>query len=384
MQQLMRVRLVALTLTVAAIGAVGLSACGSDSSGQARTLLQQTFGGHHRVQSGNLSFNLTVNPTGSSTLTTPITISFAGPFQSLGAGKLPRSNFTVTLAGLGKSGSLGLVSTGQNGFVTLAGASYQLPAATFQKLESSFSGLTSSGSGGSGSGSVLAKLGIDPLRWLVNPSIAGTETLGGAQTTHLRAGVNVAALLGDISTFLQKASSLGLSTTSGIPASISAASRTKIANEIRNPRFDVWTGTTDRTPRKLVIALTLPVTGQISTLLGGLRSADIALTMEYANLNQPQTITAPGNLRPFNEFTAKLKGIEQAIQGAVGSTLGGTAGTTSSGTATSASPPTPAPTNTGSATTSTPANVRNYNQCIQAAGTDVSKMQSCAPLLQAK
>jgi hypothetical protein len=386
MHQLIRGRVVALTLTAAALGAVGLSACGSGSSGEAKTLLQQTFGGHHRVQSGNLSFNLTVNPTGSSTLTTPITISFAGPFQSLGAGKLPQSNFTVSLSGLGKSGSLGLVSTGQNGFVTLAGASYQLPAATFQKLESSFSGLTSSGSGGSGAGSVLAKLGIDPLRWLVNPSIAGNESVGGAQTTHIKAGVNVAALLGDLNTFLQKASSLGLSTTSGIPTSISAATKAKIANEIRNPRFDVWTGTSDKTPRKLVIALTLPVTGQISTLLGGLRSADIALTMEYANLNQPQTITAPSNLRPFSEFTAKLKGIEQAIQGAVGGTLGGTAGVTSSssGTATSATPTTQAPTNSGAATTSTPANVRNYSQCIQAAGTDVSKMQSCAALLQAK
>jgi hypothetical protein len=386
MHQLIRVRLVALTLTAAAVAAAGLSACGSSSSGQARALLQQTFGGHHRVESGNLSFNLTVNPTGSSTLTTPITISFAGPFQSVGAGKLPRSNFTITLSGLGKSGSLGLVSTGQNGFVTLAGASYQLPAATFQQLESSFSGLTSSGSGGSGSGSVLAKLGIDPLRWLVNPSIAGTETVRGAQTTHIRSGVNVSALLGDLNTFLQKASSLGLSTASGIPTSISGATKTKIANEIQNPRFDVWTGTTDKTPRKLVIALTLPVTGQLSSLLGGLRSADIALTMEYANLNQPQTITAPGNLRPFSEFTAKLKGIEQAIQGAVGSSLGGAAGTTSSdtGTAGSASATTPAPANTGAATTSTPANVRNYTQCIEAAGTDVSKMQSCAPLLQAK
>jgi hypothetical protein len=229
---------------------------------------------------------------------------------------------------------------------------------------------------------VLAKLGIDPLRWLVNPSIAGAETVAGAQTTHIKAGVNVAALLGDLNTFLQKASSLGLSSASGIPTSISAATKAKIANEIRNPRFDVWTGTSDKTPRKLVIALTLPVTGQISTLLGGLRSADIALTMEYANLNQPQTITAPSNLRPFSEFAAKLKGIEQAIQGAVGGAAGVTS--SSSGTATSASPTTPAPTNSGAATTSTPANVRNYSQCIEAAGTDVSKMQSCAALLQAK
>ncbi len=115
----------------------------------------------------------------------------------------------------------------------------------------------------------LSKLGINPLHWVNDPTIVGTETIGGAETTHIRAGINVAALLGDLNTFLGKASS----STKVIPGTISAAKRQKIAAEIKNPTVDVWTGNSDNTLRKLSLDLSFPVSGEISTLLGGTTSA---------------------------------------------------------------------------------------------------------------
>ena len=64
----------------------------------ARSLLKQTFGGAHTVKSGVLGFTLTMNPSGSSTLTTPISFSLTGPFQSRGTGKLPASDFTIGIS----------------------------------------------------------------------------------------------------------------------------------------------------------------------------------------------------------------------------------------------------------------------------------------------
>ena len=95
----------ALVLLGAALALAGLAACGSDSSGQAQSLLKQTFSGPHKVQSGNLTVNLTITPSGSTTLTGPVSLSFGGPFQSLGNGKLPESAFTVTVSALGKTGA---------------------------------------------------------------------------------------------------------------------------------------------------------------------------------------------------------------------------------------------------------------------------------------
>jgi hypothetical protein len=345
---------------LAGVSALALAACGSSSHGSATSLLKETFGGNHTVNSGNLNFSVTVDPTGSSTLTTPITLSFGGPFQSQGQGKLPKSNFNVSISADGKSGTLGILSTGTAGFVTLQGVSYQLPASTFQKLESSFAGLTSSSGGGSGSGT-LSRLGIHPLSWLTNPSVVGNETVGGTQTTHIRAGVNVAALLVDINTLLQKASSLGASSAASGITTISPTSRQKIASEVKNPTFDVWTGTSDKTIRRLAISLTVPVTGQISSLLGGMRTAQIGLSMQYSNLNQPQTITAPTTIRPFSEFQAKLQSLLSTVQGlGAGSTSGGTSSPSSGGSS---------------------SQVQSYSQCILNAHNDIAKMQRCASLI---
>ncbi len=356
-------------LLVAAVSSVVLAACGSSSgsSENAASLLKQTFTGSHTVSSGNLSFTLTVSPSGSSTLTGPITLSFGGPFQSRGTGKLPASNFNISFGALGQSGSIAILSTGTAGYVTVQGTSFQLPAASFQKLESSFSQLSSSPAGSSGSGN-LSKLGIDPLHWLVNPSVVGTETVGGAQTTHIQASVDVAALLGDVDTFLQKASSLGVSGATSLPTSIPQATKTRIAGEVKNPTVDVWTGNDDKTLRKLSLNLTVPVSGQVSSSLGGLNSAGIGLSLQYANLNQPQTITPPTNVRPYSEFQTELQSFLGQVEGSLGGAATRSTGSTGS-------------TGSGSAA---PAKITNYSKCIQAAGGDVSKMQRCAALLSGK
>ena len=298
------------------LSSLAVAACGSSSnnSGQAGPLLKETFSGSHPVNSGNLNFSLTLTPSGSSTLKGPISLSFGGPFQSLGTGKLPKSNFNVSLSAQGKTDSLGLISTGTAGYVTLQGVSYQLPAATFQKLESSFAGVASSPS---------RRVGLRSTRQARHPPVGLAErpvggrpdSVAGTDTTHIRATINVSQLLADLDTFLQKASSVGVSGASKIPTSISPSTRSQIASEVQNPTFDVWTGNSDKTVRKLVIGLTLPVTGQVSTLLGGLSSAGIALTMSYGDLNQPQTISAPTTVRAVQRVRVEAEDVPDRDRG---------------------------------------------------------------------
>ena len=355
------------------LASLAVAACGSASSGSANpnTLLSQTFTGTHKVSSGDLNLTLTIDPSGSSVLNGPITLSFGGPFQTRGASKLPESNFTVSATALGQNVALGIISTGTAGYVTFQGASYQMPQATFQKLESSFAQLTATPGAGSGSGT-LGKLGIQPLHWLTHPTVVGTENVGGVQTTHIHAGVNVNALLTDLNTVLEKASSLGVSGASSLKSGIPAADRTKIASEVKNPSVDIWTGTSDKTIRRLTLTLTLPVTGKTSSELGGLTSADIGLTMQYSDLNQPQTIKAPTTVRPFSEFQSKLSAFVQELRGAAAGALGGSTGSSSGSSSGSSG---------GTTSTGPSANVARYSQCIQSAGGDVAKMQKCASLL---
>ncbi len=345
-----------LCLLAVPLAALTIAACGSSSSGSATALLRQTFSGSHTVNSGNLNVNLTLTPSGSSTLKGPISFTFGGPFDSLGKGKLPKSNFNIAISALGHTGSLGILSTGTTGYVTLQGTSYQLPSSTFQQLESSFSSLTSSSGGGAGS-STLSKLGINPMDWLVHPTVAGSDNVGGTNTTHIKAGINVQALLSDLNTFLGKASSLRVSGAASLPTSISPSTQTRIAGEVEQPRVDVWTGGSDKTLRKLLLSLRLPVTGQLSSLLGGLNSTQISLSMQYANLNQPQTIAAPTSVAPFTQFQTKLRSLLSALQSAVGGAVQGSTGSgsssggSSSGGSSSSGSPARAPRATASAGT---------------------------------
>jgi hypothetical protein len=350
-------------LVASALMCLTVAACGSsgaDPSGSAQTLLRQTFAGGQSVHSGILDFALSAQPAGSSTLTTPVAFSLSGPFQSRGAGQIPESNFTFSISGLGRHGQLGVISTGTAGYVTLDGAAYPLPAADFQKLESSFSSASSS-SGGHGG---LAGLGINPEHWLSHPSIVGTTTLNGASTTHIHSGVNVSALLSDLNTFLAKKGSAAGAKVGSIPA----ATQQRIASEVHNATVDVWTGASDHLLRRLVLDLTIPVTGQISTLLGGLRSAALALTIQYSDLNQPETITAPSQTQPYSAFQAKLRSLFSTVSGGLNGITGGGA---ASGTAGSGS----------SSSSGSTAGANAYSQCISQANGDVLKMQKCAPLL---
>lgn len=350
-------------LLLGAIAAsLALAACGSSStsgsSGNAQSLLKQTFASGKPVKSGVLGISLTLNPSGSSTLTTPISFSISGPFQSRGSGKLPQSNFTVAVSALGRKGQLGIVSTGTSGYVTLEGAAYQLPAADFQRLESGFSSVGGSSRGGGG----LSALGISPQHWLTNASIVGSDNIGGTDTTHIRAGVNVTALLQDINSLLSKASS---STGTKLPSSIPPATQQKIAAAIKNATVDVWTGKSDKVLRKLALNLNVPVTGRLSTLAGGMTSALIGFSLQYSDVNQPQTIAAPANVHPYSEFTDKLRSLLTGLSGSVG------AGSLGSGTTGSS----------GSGSSATTDKIKKYSQCIQNAGQDVTKMQKCASVL---
>jgi hypothetical protein len=311
-------------LLTAGLAVVALAGCGSSAragsagggagadSASAASLLKETFTGAHNLSSGVLAATLTVEPTGSNTLTAPITLSFGGPFESHGAGKLPESDFSITLSESGHGVNLGILSTGAAGYVSLDGTSYRLPAASFQKVEQSFA--SASGSGQSSGTGLLGGLGIDPLGWLVHPVIAGAAVIGDASTTEIRAGLDVAGLLGDLSAFLAKASASGIAGANTLHLGLSAATRQKIAAEVRAPAVDVWTGNADHTMRRLEIALTLPVSGTASSVLGGLSSARIALAFQYSDLNDPRKIVAPSSAQPFSAFTARLGSLVQGLE----------------------------------------------------------------------
>jgi hypothetical protein len=335
--------------------ALAVGGCGQSSGHVAslnpQTLLHQTFSAGHTVKSGVLDFSLVITPTGSSLIQAPLSLSLAGPFQGRGTGKSPESAFTIAFSGLGRHGSFGVRTTASGAYVELEGTYYALPASDFSKLQSS---LGDSATRGSAPG--LSTLGINPQGRLSDPRIVGTQTVDGALTEHLHASVNVPALLRSLDRVLARETTSLHTTVNHIPP----ATARMIAADVRHPTVDVYTGKSDSTLRRLVIAATVPTSGAVSTRLGGLTTASFRLTLNYSQLNRPQTIAAPSDVHSAAELQTALHSIVGQIASGLGDGTGSAATSPAAGSKTA---------------------VSRYSRCINGADGNVTKMQKCAKLL---
>lgn len=355
-----------LAVLAVALTATVLAACGSsdgpgsadDPARDAATILQQTFSGAKSIKSGQLGLTLKTQGKGAK----PTTIALTGPFQSNGTDKVPSFDLTLALANQGQTFTVGGTSTGTKGYLTVAGTSYVLDDKTFAGFAKGYTSSQRSSTAPKDA-PTIAKLGIDPRRWLTAPKIAGSTTAGGADTIHVVAGIAVPALLRDLNQLLGKAGGAKVPATGGsVPKALTAAQLTEAQKAISGVKVDVFTGTSDKTLRRMVVAFDLTLTP--GKTLYGFAGGRVTLDLTISDLNQPQTITAPADAQPFSVLQKQLKSVVSGLQG------GGTTGSDSSSGG------------GGTATTESDATASSkYLTCLQKAGDDLAEVQKCASLV---
>jgi hypothetical protein len=306
-----------------------LSACGGDSSGSAQALLGETFSGHTQIEKGNVKLSLALGASGSSASTKPLAVVLSGPFESVGAGKLPRFALQLQLSAAGHGLQAGATSTGSALFVELAGTWFSTPSSTYKALEESYARTTKKASSAKVR-STFSSLGIEPGRWLSDPTKIGTATVGGEATIHLTAAVDIPAFLADVTKLSQAGSSLGLGSVpgaAGAGGTLSPAVIGELAKSIKSAHVDVYTGEQDHLLRRLEVTATITATPQTQTLLGGLSSADLSVQLELSDLNKAQTIAAPSNAEPPTQLLPALQQLVGVLEGSSGSASGTSSGT---------------------------------------------------------
>jgi hypothetical protein len=349
--------LFALPLLVAGCG-------GSSGGGDASTsqLLKDTFSGGKTVKSGKLDVSLGFEAKGLPTLTGPVALKLSGPFQSEGAGKLPKFDFDLALAAGGQTVQAGAVSLGDNGFLKFGGRAYTVDKALFDQFKTGYE-KSQAQAKGKDAGPSFSALGVDPARWLKDARKVGKADVGGTSTFHITSGVDVPRFLADVNKLLSKAKNLGGSTTQSVPQGLSPTVQSIIERSVKSAQVDVYTGESDHTLRRLALNVSLVVPKDAQKSAGGLKSGELRFDLQIADLNSDQTIKAPANPRPLSD-----------LQQALGVLQGG--GSTSAGTSTTPSTTTPQTTTTPSAGAP-----KAYLDCVQKAGTDIAKVQQCAGLL---
>jgi len=187
--------------------------------------------------------------------------------------------------------------------------------------------------------------------------------VGGTETYHITAGLDIPRFLQDVNTLLGKASSLGQG---NLPSNLSAEQARAIARSVKSAKLDVWTGKDDKTLRRLRIELGISVPADLRKQANGLRTGVLVFDLTIADLNESQEISEPKDARPLSELTDALGG----SLGGAGQLPGGGATTPPAQT----TPALPAPSGGGGQS-------QEYLDCLAKAKNDISKVQKCADLL---
>jgi hypothetical protein len=342
---------VLLSLLLALVFAVAACGGGSDDEASSSTdvneLLKQTFTGSKDVKSGNLDLALKVEAQGGeSQVQGPVSISLSGPFQAQDEGKLPKFKLEAAFEGAGQSIKAGATSTGDKGYLSFQGTDYVVEDRVFDQFKAGFEQAQKQGSDQKQS---FASLGMDPRNWLTDPQNAGDSKVGDDDTIKITGGIDVAKLLDDVNNALSKASALGLGGAGQVPEKLTEQQKREVAEAVKDPRVEIYTGKEDTILRRLVVNLGIDDKASGSS---GTVGFDVSIT----DLNEDQDIAEPADAKPFKDLLGQLGGLG----------LGG-AGGASSGS--------------GSGGSSSSEDLEKFSQCITEAGEDVEKARKCSDLL---
>lgn len=339
----MRPQVRLLMLLAALVAAVTLVACGgSDSETEDRSateILEETFQGGDGVDSGVLTLALDIEAQEGSGTGTSNSLKLTGPFEVAESDdEMPKFDFDLTIAAPGaQSLQAGAISTGDAGFLSFQGTDYAVGDELFAQFRDSF--LQAQREADEQDQPTLQALGIDPNAWVVDPQKAGTEEIGGVETEHITAGVDVDRLLEDLQRSAEQASGAAGQATQLSPEDVAS-----VRDQIDSATVDVFTGTEDLRLRRLVVDVTL-------------KTGSAAFTLEIADLDEPQDIQAPSDPKPVEELVQQF----QQLFGGLGATGGAVPGASGSGDAAG--------------------DDQRYLACVQEAGQDVEKLQACAKFL---
>ncbi len=300
-----------------------IAACGGGGKATAKAtaarLVSQAFSASHAVDSGHLALSLTLMLDGVKQLSgEPVTVDVSGPFERDAGGQLA-ADLAVSVTAAATTAKLGIDLAPGHLYLGVGGLFYDLKRQGGGATGLGEVGPTgdSGASGATGASGLLGMLGIDPRGWLKNPHDAGTAEIGGVQTEHLSAGVDVAKMLGDVAKLAAGAAATG---SSGVSAP--ASSLALLAQAINSAKVDIYTGAEDHILRRFDLAVAFSVPAIASGVLGGLSGGSLDLDATLTELNQPQTVAPPANVQPQSHLLNGIFDLESQF-GSLGSLLAG-------------------------------------------------------------
>jgi len=345
-----RSRLLVLVLAIAL--PLGAAACGSSSGGggsakNATDLVNTAF--QHPIKAATIAFDLNAQLQGIAQLNGPISVKVTGPYET-NSGSFPKFDLKANITGGGQSVPLAIRSTGDNLFIQIQGNWYELGKDVVSKLNDQIAQQRSS-SPSKG----FSAFGVNPLTWLKDAKTGDDSTVAGEPVDHASATLDVGKLLDDLNQIVSKANVSGAAK----PPQLTAEQKQQIQDIVKDPRIDVYVSKNDQTLRRLAADVNLTIPKDQQTKLQGLKGGDIKFSLEFSNVGQSLSVSAPANAQPLS-----------SLSGLLGSGLSGSGSSSSGGGSSSSS-------STGPSTKQ----VQEYAKCLREAGSNATEIQKCASIL---
>ena len=306
-----------LVLLACFVVTAGLAACGDDDEGtavdestDAATVLDRTFAEDQQIESAviDLVFDFNVERSDASST---FRAQLEGPIDASGDG-LPIFDLQGTLTGESPARTLdeagGATSTGDAAFVNYKGTNYEVDPQTFQFLTDAFQA-----SEQTQESETETPEGLPAIRdYLTDVENEGTEDVEDVETVHVSGAVDVDGLIEQVRPLAEQASALGLGSAGQIPT---PAELDGLAELVRSATFDVWSGAEDNLLRRFAAEIRLDQPG-------GTGTAELKFDISLADVNEPQEVEAPEDVRPLSELLDEV-GIGGLGLGGLGAIGGG-------------------------------------------------------------
>jgi hypothetical protein len=267
----------------ALLGVVVLAGCGGGGGGgNANDVLSRTAASLGKIRSGDLTLRLVVSPREGTK--GRIGFELRGPF-AMRRGSLPVARIAYTQIAGARQGTATFLSTGTKAYAVVSGKAYELPASATEQVRQAAAGL-----GGSGGG--LGSFQVES--WFDDPRVEGGGEVGGADTDHVTADLDVVAAANGL---LELVRELGRDA-----PRIEGQQADQLRDAVESSSVDVWTGKQDRLLRRLLLKadLGLDVPESLRRALGDVVGAKVEFELSVSNPNEPVRVAPPAHPLPYS------------------------------------------------------------------------------------
>lgn len=254
------------------------SGCGGEN---ARDALAETAERMGEIRSGTLLLRVEVTSAGERA-----GFAIDGPFALADdAESLPVADVTVTRFAGEDEASTRIISTGEEAFVQIGEATYELPPEQAEEL------------GGAGA-PLAADTGLGVLEigdWFRDPELHEDDVkIGGDATDRIASSLDVVAALNDLL-------AVSAGTAGGRAPTLAGKSADQVRNAVERATVEVFTGSDDRLLRRLLIdaRFDAALPPKLRGALGDVPAARFRLALTIVDPNEEIRAKAPANAQPF-------------------------------------------------------------------------------------